>query len=75
MLLIITDGIISDMERTKEAIVRVIFSIWNKVLNIGLSNFCRRQPLKSLKEYGLLKQTISSNFLKAVFHKISLVYS
>ena len=75
MLLIITDGIISDMERTKEAIVRVIFSIWNKVLNIGLSNFCRRQPLKSLKEYGLLKQTISSIFLKAVFHKISLVYS
>ena len=75
MLLIITDGIISDMERTKEAIVRVIFSIWNKVLKIGLSNFCRRQPLKSLKEYGLLKQTISSDFLKAVFHKISLVYS
>ena len=25
----------------------------------GLSKFCGRQPLKNLKGYGLLKQTIS----------------
>ena len=25
----------------------------------GVSKICGRQPLKSLKEYGLLKQTIS----------------
>ena len=48
MLLIITDGIITDMERTKESIVRVIFSIWGKVLKIGLSKFYRRQPSKNL---------------------------
>ena len=48
VLLIITDGIITDMERTKESIVRVIFSIWGKVPKIGLSKFYRRQPSKNL---------------------------
>ena len=48
VLLIITDGIITDMEQTKESIVRVIFSIWGKVLKIGLSKFYRRQPSKNL---------------------------
>ena len=35
-------------ERTKESIVRVIISIWGKVLKIGLSKFYRRQPSKNL---------------------------
>ena len=32
---------------------------WVKTFKCGLSKFCGRQPLKSLKGYGLLKQTIS----------------
>ena len=32
--------------------------IWGKVFKIGLSKFCGRQPLKNLKGYSLLKQTI-----------------
>ena len=32
---------------------------WDKVFKSGLSKFCGRQPLKNLKGYGLLKQTIS----------------
>ena len=35
---------------------------WNKVFKNGPSNICGRQPLKTLKGYGMLKQT-------AVFHK------
>ena len=34
-------------------------TIWDKVLKSGLSKFCRRQALKYLKGYDLLKQTIS----------------
>ena len=53
--------------------------IWDRVFKSGLTKFCGRQPLKNLKGYGLLKQTISldgpSNFLKAVFRKIYLVHS
>ena len=30
-----------------------------KVFKNGLSEICGRQPLKNLKEYGLLKQTIT----------------
>ena len=33
--------------------------IWDKVFKNGPSKICERQPLKNLKEYGLLKQTIS----------------
>ena len=40
----------------------------------GLSKFCGRRPLKNLKRHGLLKQTIPSNFLKAVVPKIYLVH-
>ena len=34
-------------------------TICDKVFKIGLSKFCGRQPLKNLKGYGFLKQTIS----------------
>ena len=33
--------------------------IWDKVFKNGPSKICGRQPLKSLKGYGLLMQTIS----------------
>ena len=33
--------------------------IWDKVFKSGPSKICERQPLKSLKGHGLLKQTIS----------------
>ena len=45
--------------------------ICGKVLESGLSKFCGRQPLKSLKGYRLLKQTIIPLF----FHKMYLVHS
>ena len=32
--------------------------IWDEVFKSGLSKICGRQPLKSLKGYGLLKQTL-----------------
>ena len=32
--------------------------LWNQVFKHEPSKICGRQPLKSLKEYGLLKQTI-----------------
>ena len=32
--------------------------MWVKVFKYGQSKICVRQPLKNLKEYGLLKQTI-----------------
>ena len=32
--------------------------IWDKGFKNGLSKICERQPLKNLKGYGLLKQTI-----------------
>ena len=38
------------------SLVRII---WDKLFKIGSSNICGRQPLKNLKGYGLLKQTIS----------------
>ena len=34
------------------------FFILHKVFNNGASKICGRQPLKNLKGYGLLKQTI-----------------
>ena len=46
--------------------------IWVYVLKNGPSKICGRQPLKKLKLYGLF---ITSNFLKAVFHKFYLVHS
>ena len=33
-------------------------SKWDKVFKNGPSKICGRQPLKHLKEYGLLKQTM-----------------
>ena len=43
----------------------------------GPSKICGRQPLKNLKEYGLLKQAGQTplNFLKVIFHKFYLVHS
>ena len=44
--------------------------LWLKAFKNGLSKICGRQLLKKLKWYGLPKQAIiTSNFLKAVFHK------
>ena len=37
----------------------LISSIWDKVFKKRPSKICGRQPLKNLKGYGLLKQTIS----------------
>ena len=48
--------------------------IWDKVFKSKPNKICGRQPLKNLKGYGLLKQTISI-FLKAVLHKFYLVHS
>ena len=38
--------------------------LWDKVFNSGLNKFCGRQPLKKLKGYRILKQTISFKFFK-----------
>ena len=47
-----------------------------KAFKNGPSKFCRRQPLKNLKGYGLLwGNHIPSYFFKAVFHKFCLIYS
>ena len=35
---------------------------WDNVFKNGPSKTCARQPLKNLKGYGLLKQTISLQF-------------
>ena len=51
--------------------VRKTKMIWVKVFKNGASKICGRQPLKNLKWHDLL----SSNFLKAVFHKFYLVHS
>ena len=40
-----------------------VIKIWNKVFKSGPSKICGRQPLKNLKGYGLLKQTISLQIL------------
>ena len=49
----------------------------------GLSKFCIRQPLKGLKRYGLLKQTISlqifkgylpQNLLSPLFNTLFSIY-
>ena len=44
---------------------------WVKVFKNGPSKICGRQPLKYLKWYD----HITSNILKAVFHKFYLVHS
>ena len=44
---------------------------WDKVFKNGPNKFCGRQPLRNLKGYSLLKQTISllssTNFTWSVF--------
>ena len=50
----------------------VLHFIWDKVFKNGPSEICRRQPLNNLKGNGLLKH-ITSNFLKAAFHKFQPV--
>ena len=42
---------------------------WGKVFKGGLSKFCGRQPLKNLKGYGLLKQTISTEIFERLSSK------
>ena len=51
-------------EAWKDIIFRIFnhficINIWDKVFKDGPSKICGRQPLKNLKGYGLLKQTIS----------------
>ena len=42
----------------------------------GQGKICGRQPLKTLKGYGLFEADyIPLNFLRAVFHKFYFVYS
>ena len=36
-----------------------LYHIWDKVFKTELGQFCARQPLKNLKNSGLLKQIIS----------------
>ena len=49
---------------------------WGKLLKIGPSKICGIQSLKNLKWYGPFYQTIiTSNFLKAAFHKFYLIHS
>ena len=50
-------------------------SIWDKVFKNGPNEICRRQPLKNLMCLVCLADHITSNFLKAVFHKFHLVHS
>ena len=37
-------------------IITIITFIWDKIFKNGPIKICGRQPLKNLKEYGLLKQ-------------------
>ena len=37
----------------------IVPCIWDKVFKNEPSRICERQPLKNVKEYGLLKQTTS----------------
>ena len=41
--------------------------IWDKAFKNGPSKICERQPLKDLKGYGLLKQTISFQIFERLF--------
>ena len=49
--------------------------IWDKVFKNGPSKICERQPLKNLKGYGLLKQTISLKIFKGCLPQIYLGHS
>ena len=43
----------------------------DKVFKSGPCKICRRQPLKNLKKYGLLKQTIYPNIqISQIFIKV-----
>ena len=49
--------------------------IWDKVSKNGPSKICRRQPLKNLEGLWSAKSDhTSSNFLKAILHKLCLVH-
>ena len=50
--------------------------IWVKVFKNGPNKICGRQPLKNLKWYGLLRQTISDMLCSGrLYHKFYLVHS
>ena len=56
-----------------EASEKIYCHICDKVFNNGQTKNCRRQPLKNLKEYGLVKADHTpSIFSKAVFQKFYL---
>ena len=46
--------------------------IWDKVFKNGSSKICGRQPLKKLKGYGVLEQTISLQIFKGCLPQILL---
>ena len=52
------------------AAINITYHIWDKVFKNGLSKICGRQPIKYLKEYGLLKQTFK--FFKGCLPNILL---
>ena len=45
---------------------------WDKVFKNETSKICGRRPLKNLKGYGLLKQTLPFKFFKRCFSQILL---
>ena len=56
------DLLISPIENTLLKVRRLklrFIKMWNKVFKSRLSTFCGRQPLTTLKGYGLLRRTIS----------------
>ena len=69
----------------KAALKNFLNFMWGKEFKNASSKIWGRQPLKNLRWYGIPRQTISiwyteadhitSNFLKAVFHKFYLVHS
>ena len=57
------------------AVPKSVFIIWDTVFKNRSSKICGRQPLKSVKGYGVPKADhTSSIFLKAVFHEFYLVH-
>ena len=45
--------------RNANTALDILRIIWEKVFKNGPSKICGRQPIKTLKGYGLLKQAIS----------------
>ena len=46
----------------------ILYYIWDKIFKNGPSKICGRQPLKSLKGYGVLPQILLGPFLNTLSH-------